>query len=89
VTETVAQWVLHQLEERGMFENDAARVLAKLKDDPTCAAMRGRWDHPISDYPAPLLATVLVAAKAEGLKWIDENCPRHWARPLFAESATA
>ena len=45
--------------------------------------MEGRWNDRASDYPPIMLNVLMVGVNAAALRWIDDNMPRHWARPLF------
>ena len=66
----------------GLFEDQADAVLSKVvnqKDSP----MQGRWNDPASDYPPIMLSVLMLDVNASALEWIDNNAPRHWARPLF------
>jgi len=47
--------------------------------------MQDRWKNPAETFSPQMLAVLWVTAKSEAVQWIDENAPKHWARPMFAE----
>lgn len=65
----------------GLFENQAEAVLDRViaQSEP----MKGRWNDRVSDYPPAITTVLFLSAKLEAVKYIDENCPQHWARPMF------
>jgi hypothetical protein len=70
--------------ENGMFPNEAAEVvemtikrIEKLRPSPP------DWDGPANQYP-PAFHKVLSFWFADtAVKWIDENCPDAFYRPIF------
>lgn len=83
---TVEGKLQETLYKHGLFEDEAAAVVNRLKQAPHMEMMQGRWQEPIENYPAVLMNVLWVAVKTEAVKWIDENKPQHWARPFFAGS---
>ena len=80
---TIEDTIKNKLIENGLFPDQANAVVYNLKKLDIC--MDGRWSEDASGYPVQLLAVLWMSAKDEAVKWIDENKPRHWARPMFAE----
>ena len=84
---TVEEKLKNMLVERGMFENQANAVMEAVKTDKGNEAMLGRWNEPANAYPETLYLVLWSSVKDAALAWIDENCPRAWFRPMFAEAA--
>jgi hypothetical protein len=80
---TFRQAMLKRLVQCGLFPDKAGEVIAAhiAADD---GAMEDRWDDALSGYPDSMLAVVFVGLNATAVKWIDENMPNHFARPMFA-----
>lgn len=81
---TTREKVIKQLEDNGMFLEQAEQVFKKAqpllkRDDYTIT-----WDRPASEYPEPFYNVLWVMIKPIALQWIDENCPQAWFRPMFA-----
>ena len=84
---TVEEKLKSMLVECGMFENQADDVLVRVQADEAHEAMLGRWNEPADNYPEQLYLVLWMAVKDAALAWIDENCPRAWFRPMFADNA--
>ena len=73
------QMMVKQLGDRGMFDNDAERLVEHaLSDKSFCTAMEGHWNKPIADYPTAMCATILMELWPAALKWIEANQPNAW-----------
>ena len=35
-------------------------------------------------YPTTMMAVLIVGINTEAVRWIDENLPKAWYRPMFA-----
>lgn len=79
------QWILNQLTDRGMFDDQAATVFEAFKNDNQNEAMLLRWNDLVDDYPVSMRAVLLLGIKTFALKWIDENCPQAWFRSMFVD----
>jgi hypothetical protein len=73
------------LVENGMFESQAEKVvdiaipeLNKLVD-----SYQITFDRPADEYPSSLYAVLFIAIKPIALKWIEENLPQVWFKPMF------
>lgn len=81
---TLAEEVKAFLYQNGMFESQAEDVFNLLVKDESMEVMKGRWGDKAEDYGgAPMLAMVKISVKPIALKYIDENCPQAWFRPMF------
>jgi len=80
---TIEEEITSCLVNRGMFESDAAVVMAQAKESGTLSSMSGRWDHQIDDYPAVLVSVTRISVMDVALDWIIENKPHAFYRPLF------
>lgn len=75
--------IKEKLINNGLFSQGADMVIANMKASQNNAAMSFRWGDYPEDYPEIIMNLVWFAAKKEALKWIDQNRPQHWSRPMF------
>ena len=80
-TWTFRQWAHAYLVSRGMFDKQADAVLESLALAPD--PMQGRWNDCIDDYPDVVLNAVSLSLDAHAVKWIEENLPNAWFKPMF------
>ena len=73
------------LVENGMFENQAKQVMTVAIPvlDEMVDNYKFTWDRPSEEYPKELYSVVFLSLKPIALKWIDENIPLAWFRPMF------
>jgi hypothetical protein len=79
---TVAGKFHDMLVQHGLFPQQADGVLDLVvadKDNPTNEVM----DRHAEGYPPQVFAAGWLYIRDAALKWIDANCPQHWARPMF------
>lgn len=81
---TFAKYIEERLIENGIWPHDAPKIIQMIMDDNE--AMKGRWHEDISGYPLMIMITLWMTAKRVALKFIDENQPQAWYRPMFTES---
>lgn len=86
---TFEQKALEMLESNGMFPDQARAVLAMMKTDPANEVIKERWGHDIAGYGDIMINVLWANAKYNALRYIDENIPRAWFRPLFTPSPEA
>jgi len=86
---SIREYLLKQLSTRGMFDSDAIAVLSRVEEDPNLREMTGRWEDEQTDYPPGMMAVLWMYVKQYVLQWIDEEKPKAWFRPLFAEEPKA
>lgn len=86
---TIEQALATQLYNMGLFEEQAEAIIAKAKAHETFKAMADHWNTPAASHPPAFMAVLLVSIKPIALAWIDENIPRHWARPMFCPDTEA
>jgi hypothetical protein len=68
----------------GMFKDQCKEVLKlAMEDNVLNDTMDNRWNDKISDYPEFLLAIIWLSIKDAALKYIEENCPEAWFKPIF------
>ena len=82
---TVTEWMLESLTSRGMFDQDAEKIIEQLKPqlEKSDHSMSERWNDKISNYVMPIKTVWSIWLDRVALEWIDENAPQHWARPMF------
>jgi hypothetical protein len=72
------------LVDNGLFPSQADEIMAVFQSSESMKSMNRRWDDSPGDYPQAIIATLTLSINAAALEWIDANCPKHWARELFA-----
>lgn len=81
---TIEAKIKSLLVNHGLFENMAEKVIEAVKEAPENEAMQGRWGEDESAYPPAITALGWLSAKRHAVAIIDKECPKHWARPIFA-----
>jgi hypothetical protein len=72
------------LHNKGMFENQVEDVVKLVIEDESMKEMKGRWNDTQEDYgSAPMIKIIILSARPIALKYIDDNCPQAWFRPMF------
>ena len=71
------------LTENGLWPQEAAAVLIKAKGEKALESMTERWNDDLESYAAEMLAALWVTVQHVAAKWLAENKPKHFARPLF------
>jgi hypothetical protein len=69
----------------GMFDDQADAVLAEAipRIEGCTPNYRVTWDRPADEYPDVVYNAMWLHVKDVALKWIDENAPQAWFRPMF------
>ena len=70
------------LTDRGLWPKEAEAVLGAVK--ASSGAQGIRWNDSSANYPPMMLTVLILNAKLEAVKYIDQNIPAHFARALFA-----
>lgn len=73
------------LYDRGMFPDQAQQVmsLAMPEMDNLLQDYHITWDRPAEEYPDPVYNIGWITVKKVAAKWIEENCPDAWFKPMF------
>ena len=82
---TIGEKLSKMLDDRGLFPKQTEAILKNYVDGPLGAEMRSRLNDSVEDYPPVLLTVCWMGLQKTALDWIDENCPQHWARPMFVD----
>ncbi len=80
---TVYEYLFDVCKRRGMSESEAMTVLERLVSDPVTKAMRDRWGESIDSYSEPLRALLVHQLCDCVMRWIAEENPKAFYRPLF------
>lgn len=82
---TVREKLQNMLVNKGMFESQANEVmniaepeLNKLVND-----YKITFDRPADEYPSEIYTILFMALRPIALKWIEENIPMAWYKPMF------
>lgn len=81
---TIREKLLKKLYDNGLFEDQAEQVLMRYVSSDLGSPMQDRMGDLVQDYPPQLVAVTWIGLKKTALDWIDDNCPQHWARGMFA-----
>ncbi len=80
-TETLEQFVLGYLDDRGMVEKTAHTILELVKGREEMSSVN--WGGDKDGYPVVFHIALSLVINVVALKWIDDNLPLAWYRPLF------
>lgn len=80
---TIREKLIEMLEGHGLFESDAKAILDQYLASDFGKSMQRQMNDDLEGCPPQLLPTVWMAVKTTAADWIDRNCPKHWARPMF------
>jgi hypothetical protein len=81
---TIIGKVRQLLEGCEVWGSDTDKVLALVKNDEVLKDTMGtRWDDDVEGYPDMVLVVLWVSVKEIALKYIVENKPLAFYRPLF------
>ena len=72
---TFEEYILDQLINSGLLEEQATEVLAMTKADSANEDFSERWEDSIERYPTPMKSVLWLSAKYNALEWIYENVP--------------
>jgi len=82
---TIREKLEKELFNNGLFEDQATAIIDKYAESELGKPMANRMNEDAEGYPDSVLTATWMAVKKIATDWIDENCPQHWARPMFAE----
>lgn len=74
------------LTERGMFESQAEKVMARVVTDKATESMEGRWNDDADGYPPQMIAILWMSVRRNAVEFIDDHCPAAWFRPVFEDA---
>jgi len=74
--------------QNGMFGSQADEVIAEAKVANCCESMMGRWGDDVSGYPEMMVNVLWLSVKTVALKWLEENAPEAWFKPMFMDDQT-
>ncbi len=82
---TTQERLINELTKRGMFESQAKEVLelAKPKIESIIEDYKITWNSSSDDYPNSIYNVWFMTVKSIALKWINENKPEAWFKPMF------
>jgi hypothetical protein len=84
VAVTFKETLIKHLTDNGMFPDQANAVFDQYSNDAG-KPMAGRWNKPTASEPNTVLAVLILSINDEAVRWIDENLPKAWYRPMFAK----
>lgn len=82
---TVREKFQQMLIERGMFDTQANEVmdLAIPEIQSMFDDYQITFNSPADQYPSMIYGLIFLAIKPIALKWIEENKPMAWFKPMF------
>ena len=84
---TLRSEMIDTFHHNGLFEHQAAEIMDAVEKDPANDCMLTRWKDDVEGYPAVMIPALWFGVTVAALRWIDGNCPKHWARPLFEKNS--
>ena len=82
---SVREYIHKWLTDRGLWPDEATVVVESTMKQEACDQVK--WNDSAECYPPQLLAVLALSARELAVKYIDENKPKHFARPMFAVEA--
>lgn len=70
----------------GLFDSQAEAVLQMVYDEGD-KELKTRWHDNYEDYNPIVIDVLWVSVCRNTLKFIDANCPKHWARNFFVQGS--
>lgn len=80
---TFKEVMVKAMTSRGMFPSQAEEVIEKYIVSNEANPMMDRWHDDASGYPEALQDILWMGVKDYAAKWIIENAPYAWFRPMF------
>ena len=81
---TFEQWALRYMTDRGVWDDDASKILAGIKADKTSQPMASRWNDLVVDTrPDVMLPVLAMKIDRAVLAWCEKNMPEAWFKPMF------
>jgi hypothetical protein len=89
---TIKEKLKKMITSRGMFESQFDQVFPLIEAELLSFTSRASinpidWEDSAESYPEILYKVIWVTSSPIILKWIDENCPNAWFRPMFAPTS--
>ena len=82
---TFNQYFRDQLGSSGLFPDMIDTVMPLIVNDESLrSTMSGRWNSQVDGYPPIVVQLAYRTASPIIFKWISENHPMAWFRPMFA-----
>ncbi len=81
---TIRETLHKYLIENGLWPQEADAAIDVFGD--TSADMKHRMNDDTEGYPPELMPVLIMSIRAEAVRWIDANKPKHFARCMFADA---
>lgn len=83
-TKSFITWLHGELEQNGLNADQIDDIFKLINDDAEfMPEFIGRWHEPTDAYPPMMKVLVWHSVKILVLKYINDNCPQAWFRPMF------
>lgn len=83
---TIRETLHKYLTDRGLWPQEADAVIDAYRDhDTTPDDMTRRMNDDTEGYPPQMMPVLIMCVKAEAVRWIDANKPKHFARAAFTD----
>jgi len=83
---TIREMMETKLQENGLWPDEATAIMDAIEDEKCAESMNGRWKDAADGYPPQLFAVSWMVVQTVAAKWLEENKPMHWARPMFSDA---
>jgi hypothetical protein len=76
------------LEINGLHAAHLDAIMPLVVNDESFISMRQRWSDDADGYPLIIAVSNFISARPIAYKWICENVPDAWFRPVFSPGIT-
>ena len=70
----------------GLFDSQAKSILQMTFDEGDIE-LKSHWNDNANNYNEIVIDVFWIAVCRNAIKFIDKNCPKHWARNVFVIGA--
>ncbi len=71
------------LTDRGMFDDQASKIMKSVMVAPENDSMSNRWHDDIEGYLDTISILLGISLNDHALQYIDANIPKAWFREMF------
>ncbi len=76
---SIREKMKEQLEESGLWPNEADAVMTRAEAAPMLACMKDHWTRDAATYLPSLFVVTWISVKAVAIDYLKETAPQHFA----------